>query len=221
LKKPLFSSKLVLNFFRPIFLTFRKFAPTKKINIMEIQLISPDEEFREFYDEHYDWIPKGKYLVSNKGRVFTKGTECSYHKSKNGGYFIRVSGNGNNTSMMRAKMVLIAFYGWKDAGVKAHHKDGNVYNDELTNLTWATEKEISSFRMQKQENYERVSRMGRANKGRPIVSKRNRKLTEKEVVWIKYAINKGHSDEYILKAIGHKVKSLNGIRYGYSWKNVE
>ncbi|MCS7004625.1 MAG: hypothetical protein NZM38_04795 [Cytophagales bacterium] len=187
-----------------------------------IQKLYEDEEFVEFYDpENYPWIPKGKYKVSNYGRVFSFNQECTYHQSKNGGYFIRIAGNGKNTSMMRAKMVLIAFKGVHPAKTKAHHLDGDVFNDKISNLEWATEKEISQFRMQNPVHYQRVSQMGKANKGRKIVSKRNQKLTEEEVKWIKYAIKKGHSDEYILKNLNYKIKSLNSIKYGYSWKKIE
>jgi len=181
-----------------------------------------DEEFIDFYNpEHYPWIPRGKYKVSNYGRVFSFTDECTYHKSKNGGYFIRVAGQGKNTSMMRAKMILIAFKGFDAEKTKAHHIDGDVYNDKLDNLQWATEQEISQFRMRKPEHYSRVSEMGKSNKGRKINSKRNQKLTLDEVKWIKYAIKKGHSDEYILKSINYKIKSLSSIKYGYSWKKVE
>jgi len=180
---------------------------------------------KEFVHPEWEWLSPKKYIVKSTGEVYAYGKECKYHKMANGGYFIRVSSKGTNRSVTRAVMVLIAYKGVAPSKKhKAHHINGDPTDDRLDNLKWATEKEISQFRMKKQENFERVSEMGRANKGKVFKgnSKRNSKLTKEEVKWIKYALAKGHPEEYILKCVGNKISKagLNGIKYGHTWKEV-
>ncbi len=180
---------------------------------------------KEFVYPDWEWLPDGKYTVKDTGEVFAYGRECKYHKMANGGYFVRLSGNGNNRSVTRAAMVLTVFHGNAPSNKhKAHHINGDVTDDRVNNLRWATEKEISHFRMQKKENFERVSQMGKANRGKSFngKSRRNSKLSKEEVLWIKYALQKGHAEDYILQCVGNKITraGLNGIKYGYTWKNV-
>lgn len=188
--------------------------------------IMKSQDERTFVHPGWDWVPEGKYSVKPDGTVLANGKECNYHKMSNGGYFVRMSGKGVNKSVTRAYIILVTFKGLPPSDAhKAHHRDGKVTNDHVENLIWATEKEISHFRMLKLENFERVSKMGKANKGKKFMgqSRRNSKLSEAEVMWIKYAIEKGHPEDYILQSVGNKItkSGLNGIKYGYTWKHVK
>lgn len=161
----------------------------------------------------YD-LPKGKYMVSPEGKVFVKGKECKYHKMAKGGYFVRLSGKGVDTSMTRAKIVLMTFKGLPPSSKhKAHHRDGDVFNDHVDNLAWATEKEISKFRMQNPDNYKRIQALGRSNKGKPRKGRGNTRLSTAERDYVVHALSKGLPEEKILMAIGNKIKTLNHIKY--------
>lgn len=173
-------------------------------------------EHKGFKHSKYN-IPEGKYTADENGDVFVNGKICKYHKSKNGGYFIRVCGKGVDTSLTKAFIVLTAFQGEGEPGEKAHHINGDPLDDKPSNLKWATEKEISRFRMSKPENFKRVQAMGRSHKGKKLEIGRNQKLTKTQIKDIYYLLEDECTNDEIAKILDLPIKenSINNYRYKY------
>jgi len=179
----------------------RKAAPDNSTLSDEIK-----KKIKPFKHPEYKWIPEGKYAVTAEGQVYHRGKEVKYHQDKSGIVFIRISGENRDTSMTRAYMTLCTHKSFPPApGYKAHHIDGNLSNDNISNLDWRTSKEISMMQMQNKANFDRVSRMGKANA----------KLTAKEREFAEKLIQKGEHVDKIAEKLNHKVKAstLNNIKY--------
>lgn len=94
----------------------------------------PDEEWKEL--ENYS-----NYLISNKGRVWSK-RKCVIMKTyeQNSGYLMLniVNDEGCSKKWLLHRLIASTFIPNRENKPYINHKDGNKYNNAITNLKWAT-----------------------------------------------------------------------------------
>lgn len=157
------------------------------------------------------WLPYPKrpaYLISDCGRV--RGPHGGFVKLRagttRGGYlrFAYLEGAKQiNVSIHSA--VLAAFVGPRPDGMHVAHLDGNVTNNRLENLIYATPKENHAHRVMHGTDT-KGSRNGRA------------KMTE-EVALAIYAQPEVLSDDLAIR-YGVSRESVQHVRYGHTWTHV-
>lgn len=84
-----------------------------------------------------------RYLVTIDGEVYRKETKKFMSKIKRGGYYFvtLTSDEGNRKQCGVHRLVALAFLENTENKPQVNHKDGNGYNNHVSNLEWATPKE--------------------------------------------------------------------------------
>lgn len=127
---------------------------------------------------------KGKYLVSQDGRVFKKKNGKKKEikqfvaQTSERTRFVRLFKDGKSASVTVGRMVLMTFNPTKRRNVIAVHIDGNPENVQLGNLKWGTRKMQSKIAMKNPTHKKRVRAMG--EKYGPGNGKKNGKLFGKQ-----------------------------------------
>lgn len=102
------------------------------------------------------WRPvvgyEGRYVVSADGRVMSvgkglllrarsKSRRCSRHRGSDKYLMVELSLNGISKRFFVHKLVLTAFVGPRQEGQECRHLDGDIYNNDLSNLAWGSYRE--------------------------------------------------------------------------------
>jgi len=127
---------------------------------------------------------KGKYLVSQDGRVFKKKNGKKKEikqfvaQTSERTRFVRLFKDGKSASVTVGRMVLMTFNPTTNRKAIAVHIDGNPENVGLDNLKWGTRKMQSEIAMKNPIHKKRVRSMGK--KYGPGNGKKNGKLYGKQ-----------------------------------------
>lgn len=168
------------------------------------------------------------YLISNCGRIKTKGRKVRYthavskkeffrqteerflkeHLNDRTGYkFVQLYKNKKMHNQTIHRLVAIAFIDTNIAGAVVNHKDGNKHNNYYKNLEWVS----NSY------NHEHATKTGLKAKGERIGTS---KLNNNTVHAIKYFLAKGFSHSELAKAFIISRASISLINEGKSWRHI-
>lgn len=168
------------------------------------------------------------YLVSNCGRVKTRGRRIRYthhstgrehsrqaeekflkvhYNERLGYYFVQLYLNKKMKNLVIHRLVAKAFLSNPDNLPVVNHKDGNKTNNIHTNLEWCT----NAY------NHEHATKMGLKPFGTRVGTS---KLTEHAVHAIKWFLRKGVSHAELAKAFKVDRSNISLIAEGKGWKSV-
>ena len=85
-----------------------------------------------------------KYMVSNQGRVYSKGRKKILTMKNNHDGYLRIqiyAGNNTCRFVSTHRLVALAFIDNPENKPFINHKDGNKANNTVSNLEWVTQKE--------------------------------------------------------------------------------
>ncbi len=139
---------------------------------------------KRFCHHKYKWL--NKYYVSEDGIIFNKhDTPVNYHKNvdRNGGFFVRLSGQHKSVSLTVGYVVLYTWNGKpKTKDLIAIHKNGNPKIDHITNLKWGSREDQSEIAMKNPIHFKRISKMGKHNIISNQVQKKIKRLAKKHTI---------------------------------------
>lgn len=169
----------------------------------------------------------GLYEVSDHGRVRSVDRRVEYFdprssiqtsrlapgrplrpgKERDGHLYVGLWKDGAGRYFYVARLVALAFVGPEIANTEVAHWDGDRLNNRPGNLRWATRKENAADR---ERHGTRIYGEG------SVVAK----LSEADVVQIKYRIMNGESDISISRDFAVTDSAIYAIRKGRSWRHV-
>jgi len=158
------------------------------------------------------WLPipqtEGVYVASNLGRIQRVGGAILAPVETTGGYrVVTLSLEGRSSNRRISRLVLEAFCGPPPfAGAHAAHNDGDVRNNALTNLRWATPV----------ENQRDVDRHGHRCRGESVHGAR---LSEGKVREIRRRCG-SESNQALAASFGVSVSTIHLIRHNRTWRHV-
>ena len=185
-----------------------------KVPINPVEYFGPsdlEEEFREYYVEGY-----GNFLVNNWGtRVYGKrGNLLTIYRNQNGYLIIHTGvGGGKNHKDIQFtihRLVALTFLPNPNNLPEINHKDGNKFNNCITNLEWCTPS----------ENTRHAVRIG--IKGDFRGSKNGRaRLNEDQVAEIKHLLRDSNlTTAEIAEKYNVSKQIIYNIRVNTTWKHV-
>ena len=158
---------------------------------------------------------EGVYQVSNLGRIrsldryvtrgksgfFKEGQIQKLQNNGNGYLYKQLKYKGNYKNFYIHRLVLMVFVGKRPDGMVICHKDGDITNNELSNLRYDTplENNIDQFRHETRKNI----------------------LKNDEVIKIREMYSEGYKPSDISKILNIKIHSVRNIAHGktYTWLN--
>lgn len=167
-------------------------------------------------DQPEVWLPvpdyDGVYEASNLGRVrrqLPEGLRMIAPVASTGGYrVVSLSKDGVATKYTLARVILSAFCGPAPfAGAHAAHNSGDVSDNRLVNLRWATPT----------ENQADVDRHGHRCKGEDVFGA---VLDQQSVKSIRARCALGERNRPIAEDYGVSVSTIHLIRHNRIWKHV-
>ena len=173
-------------------------------------------ENEKFYKLNVLNIKDGNYYIAKSGQIYSdvRHRMMKHTLDKNGYHCIHLSLNGNQTKIFRvAALVLHTFVGPPPSDMldpTTQHIDGNIDNNDISNLMWMERNENSSKRPTDYNGENNPSS----------------KLTEKEVLEIANLLHlKQHSLQEISDKYNVDKTTVANIKYKKTWqkllKNVE
>ena len=159
------------------------------------------------------WKPitgwEDRYAVSSAGRF--KNTETGrYRRTRvvpEGYHQIVLTRDKKQTVMLAHRVVAQEFIGVSDKP-EVNHKDGDVSNNNVTNLEWVTRKENARHAI----DTGLFDPVGEANG--------NATLTKTNVHWIKYLLGQGANGSRLADVFGVKPAAISKIKLGRRWSHV-
>lgn len=140
---------------------------------------------------------KGHYRYRNSGLIKTQISKAGYKQ-------VGLSIDGKCKRLTVHRIVAMAFVP-NPLGLKeVNHKDGNRLNNHVDNLEWVS----------RSQNSLHSTRVLGKNRG---VDNNFTKLTEKEVLNIKFLLELGESQTYIAKLYNVSNHAIFRIQHGYNW----
>lgn len=150
-----------------------------------------------------------RYKVDiNTGIIYgLKGQKLSWNITHNGYYTVTI----NNKRQKVHRLVLMTATKCSGAGLQVNHKDGNKANNSASNLEWVTPK----------ENTLHAEKLGlRTHKN--TVTRKDRKLSDAEVLKIRELISLGLSTSDIRKIVPNaNPKNVYAIKNNRNYKYVK
>lgn len=172
---------------------------------------APGEEWRD--------IPgwEGLYQASSEGRVrslprlvrngrYTRLTRCTVLKqgrTTTGYPQVTLYGEGRSATVPVHRLVCSAFHGPPEGKMDVAHADGSRDNNRPDNLRWAT----------RAENMLERTAHGRANTSRSVPEETAREIIAR--------LNRGERQKDIAEALGLKRWTVNAIKRGLSWNQLQ
>jgi hypothetical protein len=185
-----------------------------------MQIIKNKErKLRKLIDEDWKEVPgsEGKYLISNYGRIksfFYNKTEGQILKSYSLKGFLIVGLRNVPFSRYIHKLVAYTWIGPpKDGQTNVIHLDGNIRNNYVNNLQWATKEEV----------YQRNSVL-MTNRSKLLTKKeliKTSKLKENDVKHIKTMLNRGVTQNVIAKLFKVSEMQITRIKRGENWGHIQ
>ena len=157
-----------------------------------------------------------KYIISSKGFVISLVSEfhlLNIRRDKHGyvHYYIRDLSTGKRKDFKGHRLVAEYFIDNPNNHPIVNHIDGNKANNSYKNLEWCTN----------QENIDHSNRTG-LNSHRNLVIRKDRKLSDEQVILIKKAIKEGLTEKEITQKYNFaNYKNIYAIKKGLSYKLVK
>lgn len=168
------------------------------------------EIWKSFIEGHYEASNLGRVRSIDKIVLFNgtpsirKGTILKPTKNSKGYLTVVICVDGTRRTMYLHQIIAQVFIDNPESKPTVNHKDGDIFNNKVSNLEWMT------F----EENYNHAKENG-------FISKGNKKLTEEEVSKIKLLIYKGYSNPELSKLFNIDKATIRNIRIGKSWTQVK
>ena len=97
------------------------------------------------------WLPikgyNGEYIITSKGKVFSikngkfKELKQSEHNGKQPYHYVSLSNKGKKKNWFVHRLVALHFLDNPNNLPQVNHKDGDVHNNDVSNLEWVTNAE--------------------------------------------------------------------------------
>jgi len=151
------------------------------------------------------WLCKGP---TDKTKRRKKPTIIKHNIHYNGYHSVRLYKNSKCHSVLLHRIVLLAFMGKPPNNYETRHLDGNVNNNNLSNLCWGTKK----------ENYQDSVRHGTKGFGE---NSARAVLTNSQVKEILFLLRENKIKQYVIgKMYGVDSNAIGLIKRNVSYKNV-
>ena len=182
-----------------------------------------DEKWKPVYFKGID--PDEKYEISNYGRIRRfnpKSKDWKIHNPSNvNGYAYfsfrtdQQGGFRNRITKSLHRLVAESFIGPPKGDCNnVIHKDFDKWNNNVSNLTWVTKKDMFAHSRKSPRTAAAIER----RKGEIT----NAKLTETDVIRLKKKLRRGKNPLYkIAKEFGITHTQLNRIRRGENWAHIK
>lgn len=186
----------------------------------------PGEEWARLGD------PKGRYYVSNHGRVFTNGDgtgeakmlkQCLTGPRSKREYPTVIVDDGEGHKRLTVHRLVAKYFceGWSPENNVVNHKDGNPQNNHADNLEWCTQKDnighaihVLGRKIGGNMTDEIRQKISDSRRSRPSIQ---RKLTDEQVVEIR---NDPRSSRQLAKVYGVDKATINRVRSGEHYRQV-
>lgn len=153
------------------------------------------------------------YRVSNLGRVESSRVACGTKKAilvvrchlDRAAVNFTVSGRVKHVAVGR--LVLTAFVGPQPEGLECCHDDGDIFNNQLSNLRWDTHESNMADR----------ERHGRCRRGEQSP---RAKLTEQDVLAAIEMFKQPLTVTEIAKRLGHPRHRIAKVASGHTWRHL-
>lgn len=189
-------------------------------------LVYRNEVFKEIKLKHELQF---KYAISNYGRLFSYTDDVLQGNELFGGmaegfkifkYGIRVDGKRKTISLQYSRMVATYFIENENPENKKFviHLDHNKLNDHVSNLRWATQKEVTEHNKKNP-----LVIAGREKTIQHNIKADGRKLTSTQVIRIKKMLQREDNKTrlvMIAKQFNITTQQLRRIRSGENWSHI-
>lgn len=163
------------------------------------------------------------YIVTDAGDVYRlphqrcKSIKKQKPREHSNGY-LRATIHGKDMYIHR--LVALCFLENPNGYSEVNHKDGNKKNNAVSNLEWCDRKQNNKHVFESGlRSYDELKEIARSEKAVEARRKR-RKLSDNQVREVRKMIADGVSSLNISKEIGCTRGTIDGIKYGYSYKEV-
>ena len=154
-----------------------------------------------------------KYYISNYGNVETDNKEIKLRENKDG-YFVFTAGKKKHRSVIKVhRAVAMLFVDGYQENFEVNHIDFNRQNNRADNLEWISHRD-NIYHSIKNGRYDKLYVSQKYNNA-------NAKLSIEQVKEIKQKLKDGVTVMKIAKEYGRGWTTIDHIKKGETWKDVE